>query len=105
MDVAVHFSQNHHFTGTDHLPLRPTVTQLLGKLHYAPNLAVNVGRLGTCYFALDLQILVNRCRISGCRGLPGGPGWFCSLMVDRIVSIFSVYLILYPLDAPILYRY
>jgi hypothetical protein len=70
IDVAMHGSQNHHLTGTDigrHLPIAANRDAVARQVDCAHDFAVDIQRFGAYYCTLDLQALVNRYRISGCR--------------------------------------
>jgi hypothetical protein len=79
IDVALHGSQNHHFTGTDisrHLPIATNRDAAGGQVDCAHDFAVYIQRLAAYYVAPDLQALTIVTGSVAADDSEGGPVWF-----------------------------
>jgi hypothetical protein len=93
IDIAAHFAKNHHFPGSDirrHLGIPANRDPAVRRVDRTLDVAFDIQRFGTYDFALDLQALADRGRISGCgrwwRGVGGAGSWITAMDTDDRVS-------------------
>jgi hypothetical protein len=69
IDITAYFAKNHHFPGSDirrHLGIPTNRDPTVRRVDRTLDVAVDIQRFGTYYFALDLQALADRGRTSDC---------------------------------------